>query len=312
MAKIFYRYNSDTCLYEPIFLTGKQTTHRALMFVGLCLALALSGLWYYNTHYPSLDEVKLQQENQKLKWQWEVYLDKINSLSDHLNSIEHTDDNQYRVLLNMSPLDPSIRTAGSGGHEPYVLAESDQLNEIKKAYDQLYRINNRLDVESQSLAELEEEITVKEKMTSTRPAMMPIDNRQLTRFNSIFGMRLHPIYRDWRNHNGLDLTAPQGTPVYATGDGIITTTEWRGGYGNAIFLNHGFGFETRYGHLSRFNSSSGQHVKRGDLIGFVGSTGASTTPHLHYEVLYQGKYVNPINFMYRDLKQKEYNKIIKR
>lgn len=311
MAKILYRYNAATCQYEPIFLTSGQNTRRAFTFIGFSLILAVAGLWYYNAHYPSLDEVKLQKENQKMKWEWEVYLDKINELSNNLNTLEANDDNQYRVLLSMTPLEQSIRTAGSGGHEPYTLEEKDQVYQIKSSYEQLYRILNRLDVESQSVAELEKEINKQEKKTSTRPAMMPIDNRQLTRFNSIFGLRLHPIYKEWRNHNGLDLTAPQGTPVYATGDGIITTTEWRGGYGNAIFLNHGFGFETRYGHLSRFNSSAGQHVKRGDLIGFVGSTGASTTPHLHYEVLYQGKYVNPVNFMYRDLKQKEYNKIIK-
>ena len=312
MAKILYRYNAETCQFEPTFLTSKQLANGALIFTALSLVLAVAGLWFYNANFPTLDEVKLKKENQKLKWDWKISLDKISTLSEHLNALEKSDDGQYRVLLDMSPLEPSIRAAGSGGHEPYVLAPKDQLTEIKTAYDLLYHINNRLEVESQSLGEIEGEIQTKEKMTSTRPAMMPIDNRQLTRFNSIFGLRLHPIYHEWKNHNGLDLTAPQGTPVYATGDGIVTWASWNGGYGNVIFLNHGFGFETRYGHLSRYNANNGQHVKRGDLIGFVGSTGASTTPHLHYEVLYQGKYVNPINFMYRDLKQKEYNKIIKR
>jgi murein DD-endopeptidase MepM/ murein hydrolase activator NlpD len=312
MARIQYRYNSETCLYEPIFLTAKQTTYRVLAFICACLMTALGGLVYYNMHYPSIDEVKLEKENQALKWQWEAYINKINTLSGQLTALEQTDDNHYRVLLDMSPLESSIRAAGSGGHEPYVLEERDQIREITTVYDLLYRVKNRLDVESQSLTALENEIGLKEKMTSTRPAMMPINNVQLTRFNSIFGLRLHPIYHDWRNHNGLDLTAPHGTPVYATGDGIVTAASWNGGYGNVIFLNHGFGFETRYGHLSRYNTSNGQHVKRGDLIGFVGNTGASTTPHLHYEVIYQGKYVNPVNFMYRDLKQKEYNKIIKR
>jgi murein DD-endopeptidase MepM/ murein hydrolase activator NlpD len=312
MARILYRYNSETCLYEPVFPTAKQTSLRVLLFIGICLVAAVAGLAYYNTHFPSIDEVTLQKENQALKWQWETYLNKINELSEQLANIEQTDDNHYRVLLDMTPLESTIRTAGSGGHEPYTLEAQDQLAEITSAYDLLYRIQNRLDVESQSLVALEREVGTKEKMTSTRPAMMPINNIQLTRFNSIFGMRLHPVYHDWRNHNGLDLTAPHGTPVYATGDGIVTWASWNGGYGNVIFLNHGFGFETRYGHLSKYNINNGQHVKRGDLIGFVGNTGVSTTPHLHYEVIYQGKYVNPINFMYRDLKQKEYNKIIKR
>jgi murein DD-endopeptidase MepM/ murein hydrolase activator NlpD len=312
MARILYRYNSETCLYEPVFPTAKQTSLRVLLFISISLVAAVAGLAYYNTHFPSIDEVTLQKENQALKWQWETYLNKITELSSQLTNIEQTDDNHYRVLLDMTPLEPSIRTAGSGGHEPYTLEAQDQIKEITSAYDLLYRIQNRLDIESQSLVALEREVGTKEKMTSTRPAMMPINNVQLTRFNSIFGMRLHPVYHDWRNHNGLDLTAPHGTPVYATGDGIVTWASWNGGYGNVIFLNHGFGFETRYGHLSKYNINNGQHVKRGDLIGFVGNTGVSTTPHLHYEVIYQGKYVNPINFMYRDLKQKEYNKIIKR
>jgi murein DD-endopeptidase MepM/ murein hydrolase activator NlpD len=312
MARILYRYNSETCLYEPVFLTAKQTAFRTLAFISACLVAAVGGIFYYNSHYPSIDEVKLQKENLALKWQWQSYISKINELSGQLKTIEQTDDNHYRVMLDMSPLEASIRTAGSGGHEPYALDAQDQIAEIISAYDLLYRVQNRLDVESQSLTALAKEIGTKEKMTSTRPALMPINNIQLTRFNSIFGMRLHPIHHDWRNHNGLDLTAPQGTPVYATGDGIVTWASWNGGYGNVIFLNHGFGFETRYGHLSRYNISNGQHVKRGDLIGFVGTTGTSTTPHLHYEVIYQGKYMNPINFMYRDLKQKEYNKIIER
>ena len=124
-------------------------------------------------------------------------------------------------------------------------------------------------------------------------------------------MRLHPVFGDWRSHNGLDLTANSGTPVYATGDGIVTVAKYRGGYGNVIFINHGYGFETRYAHLSKFKIAEGKKVKRGELIGLVGNTGTSTGSHLHYEILYKEKWINPIHFMYRDLRQSHFNEIIR-
>lgn len=312
MARMRYHYNPETCQYEPIIHTGRHFLNQTGRFILICLILAFGGLAYYLTHYPSLDENQLTRENHELKWQWGELQNEIRHVSNQLRVLEHDDDDHYRVLLAMNPLDPSMRLAGAGGHAPVLLPAEESVSEILGAYDSLFRLGNRIEVHEQSLKELEAEVAVKERQLSTRPAMQPIDNRQLTRFNSIFGMRLHPVYRDWRNHNGLDLTAPQGTPVYATGDGIVSLAAYNGGYGNVVYINHGFGFESRYGHLSKFNTQAGQQVKRGDLIGFVGSTGVSTTPHLHYEVLYHGKYVNPINFMYRDVKQEEYNKLIRK
>ena len=147
-------------------------------------------------------------------------------------------------------------------------------------------------------------------MWAARPAIQPVSNKTLTHLHSTFGERLHPLLGYVRDHKGLDFTADTGTPVYATGDGVIKTAYFSGSFGNVIFIDHSFGYETRYAHLSRFNVTRGQRIKRGDIIGFVGSTGLSGGPHLHYEVLYKGLQINPINFFQRDLSNKEYEKLV--
>jgi murein DD-endopeptidase MepM/ murein hydrolase activator NlpD len=311
MPKIRYRYNPETCAYEPIFSNGKKLAKKSGVFVGIAVAMALVSLAWYNRNFQSWDEKILLQKNAVIRADWEILQERVNIASARLAHIESNDDENYRLLLDMPRLDNSIRNGGSGGHEHYFLTTNEKkLGLIGEAYKQLAKINNRLAVEQQSLQDIEKEIQLKEEMEVTRPAMQPIDNRQLTRLNSIFGLRMHPILNYIRPHNGLDLTAPYGTPVYASGNGYVTNAQLRGGYGNVIFVNHGFGFETRYAHLSKYNVIEGQRVKRGDLIGFVGSTGLATTSHLHYEVLYNGKFINPLKFLYSDMKQEEYNKLL--
>lgn len=309
MSRIKYRYNPETCTYEPIIYSGSDWTKRILIFSAIALFLSVCGVIWYNQKYPSIDEQRLAQQNEILLAQWDVLHDKINSISNQLTELEVNDDNNYRTVLDLPKLDSSIRFGGTGGHE-LILTQHEELPIITNSYDKMRRIKNRLHIEKQSLDEIEKTISYKEQMMVTRPAMMPINNEQLTRFNTIYGMRMHPILGDWRLHKGLDLTAPTGTPVYASGNGIVTYASWLGGLGNAIIVNHGFGFVSRYGHLSKFNVINGQRVKRGELIGFVGNTGLSTNSHLHYEILYRNQHVNPINFMYRDLRQEEYEKLI--
>jgi murein DD-endopeptidase MepM/ murein hydrolase activator NlpD len=312
MAQIFYRYNSETCKYEPITYSGKQVFHHTIKFLSGAIALALFGFGYTYFKYPSLDEISLKKENEKLKLEWELIQNKVNATSASLAHLENEDDNYYRVVLDLQKLDKTIREGGAGGSQKYELPQSESVQEIATAYQHLNKIHSRLEVETQSLMEIDNRVTRFEDMMVTRPAMQPIDNRQLIRFNPIFGMRLHPIHHVWRNHNGLDLTADMGTPVYATGDGVVIEAKYNGGYGNVIFLSHGYGFESRYAHLSGFNVTVGQKVKRGEKIGYVGSTGLSTNPHLHYEVLYNNEWINPIYFLHRDLDQSEYNKLIQK
>lgn len=304
-----FTYNEESCRYEPIVVSPKKFFGQAMKFFGSSLLIGIGFLIYYNTRFDLVDERILKEENTALKTEWLALNNQLNRTSTELAKIEDTDDHNFRTILEMEPLPQSMREAGTGGREKESTKISQPL--ISKSLALAEKISNRLMVEEQSMEELTKKLESKSKEWAARPAMQPIDNRDLTRFNPIFGLRLHPIYNDWRNHNGLDLTAPYGTPVYASADGYVTLARFGGGYGNVIFLNHGYGFETRYAHLSRYNVTVGQFIKRGELIGYVGSTGTSTNAHLHYEVLYHNQFINPISFLYRDLPQKEYDKLLK-
>ena len=167
-----------------------------------------------------------------------------------------------------------------------------------------------MQVELQSYDEIARMFEAKSQMWAARPAIQPVSNKTLTHLHATFGERFHPVLGYVRDHKGLDFTADVGTPVYATGDGVVKIAYFSATFGNVVFLDHNFGYETRYAHLSKFNVKKGQKVKRGDIIGFVGDTGLSKGPHLHYEVLYKGLQINPINFFQRDLSNKEYEKLV--
>ncbi len=308
MAKIRYTYNAETCKYEPIIVSPKTAGRKILSFLSISFVIGLIGLLYFNSRFPHLDETIQTTENQKLKTEWQVLLKQLDRTSEQLSKLEQNDDHNYRVILDLDPLDITQREAGVGGREK----ESSFIGNyfIRTAYEQAEKIKNRLDIEAQSMKQLKEELERKEKMWASRPAIQPIDNKQLTRLHTIFGLRLHPKYGDVRPHNGLDFTAPTGTPVYASGDGKVHMAYFSTSYGNVIYINHGFQFETRYAHLNRYIVKNGEEIKRGQIIGYVGDTGTSVGPHLHYEVLYKGSPVNPINFFQRDLNNKEYEKLI--
>ena len=272
---------------------------------------AVSVLTILLVYFPDKLNSRIVVENQAHKTEWAELSAQLQAMQQELNRLEKQDDQHFRVALNMEKLGPDIRKAGIGGHQEFNLGESENIPGIYQAFRTLTNLKSRTRLQNESFREISRSVSATEEMLASRPAIQPIDNRQLTRFHPLFGMRQHPVYGDWRLHNGLDLTAATGTPVYSTGDGIVTSAEYRGGYGNAIFINHGYGFETRYAHLSGFKVTAGQKVKRGELIGLVGSTGTSTGSHLHYEVLFREKWINPIHFMYRDLKQSAYNEIIR-
>jgi murein DD-endopeptidase MepM/ murein hydrolase activator NlpD len=169
---------------------------------------------------------------------------------------------------------------------------------------------NRLDIEIQSFEQLAKELAVKERMWASRPAIQPISNADLTYLHTTYGMRQHPILGYWRPHRGLDFTAPKGSPIYATGDGVIGEAHYSTTFGNVVYIDHNFGFETRYAHMTEYIVKKGEHVKRGQIIGYVGNSGLSVATHLHYEVLFKGEQINPINFFQRDLNNKEYERLV--
>ncbi|HPW62003.1 MAG TPA: M23 family metallopeptidase [Cyclobacteriaceae bacterium] len=308
MAKVRYIYNNETCKYEPVVISPKVAGRKLLVFLGISLLLGMAGLIYFNYRFPLVDETLQAEKNLKLKTEWKVLYKQLERTSTQLSALEHNDDKNYRVILDLEPLDESQREAGVGGREkesqsiPYPL--------IRTAYEQAEKIKNRLDIEEQSLQQLMNELTRKEKMWASRPAIQPVSNKDLTHLHTIFGLRMHPLLGYSRPHNGLDFTAPVGSPIYATGDGRVSAAQHSVSYGNVVYIDHGYQFETRYAHMTQYIVRQGEHVKRGQVIGYVGNTGLSVAAHLHYEVLYKNNPINPINFFQRDLNNKEYEKLI--
>jgi len=310
MAKIKYRYNPETCKYEPWYLKGKQLRTRVLSFIGVSFGIAVAGYIGYFMNYGSLQEIVLSKKNQTLKAEWQILEEQITHSYGELHDLTEKDDNNYRVILDSSPLQPSIREAGIGGSEKLDDAALKQYPTIRNNYIALQNLEHRVEVELQSFEELNRMLKERTAMWASRPAIQPISNKQLDQLHLTYGTRFHPIFHRYLQHKGLDFAAPRGTPVYATGDGKIAMAYFSGSYGNVIYLNHGYDYETRYAHLSAFAIKEGDHVKRGQVIGYVGNTGNSVASHLHYEVLYKGDHVNPINFFQRDLSNKEYEKLL--
>jgi len=303
-----YSYNPKTCRYEPLVVSPRLFFKKTLRFLGISFLIGAGGLAYFNYRYPFVDESNLIKENAKLKAEWQVINSQLKETSRQLASLEDNDDNNFRVILGMEPLSTEQREAGVGGREK--ASAEIQYPLIREAVDFSEKIKNRLTVENHSMSELKDQLIDNEKEWAARPAIQPISNKQLQQLYLIFGERFHPLLGYSRPHNGLDFASDYNTPIYATGDGVVVHTSGGTTYGNVVFVNHGYGFETRYAHMTKYIVYAGQKVKRGQILGYVGNTGLSFGPHLHYEVLYQGKFVNPISFFQRDLNNAEYEKLI--
>lgn len=307
----YYIYDPETCSYKPVRKPLRAWVRDGIKLTAAAWLLGTLALVGFRMWYPSMEEIELSRRNRALLHEWSGLDSAAADVSRHLNEIEQEDDRHYRVILNMEKMPQEIRRGGSGGQvDPaYTALESNPAT--RNTLKSIKQLQSRLHMQQESFRQIDKQISKTEGMLESRPALQPLDSRHMIRFHPVYGMRLHPIFREWRFHHGLDLTAATGTPVYATGDGVVTNASMRGGYGNVIFLHHGYGFETRYAHLSRFKVAEGQKVKRGEVIGYVGNTGTSTTAHLHYEVLYEGEWINPIHFMYRDLSQASFNEIVR-
>ncbi|NOY37186.1 MAG: M23 family metallopeptidase [Chlorobi bacterium] len=312
MPKARYRFNPDTLQYDRIELSLKKKIVRFLSYFSASIILGAIYMLMFTFFFDSPEERKLKREVSELRSQYELMNKQLDKVSTVLEDLEQRDDNLYRTIFEAEPISKSIRKAGFGGVNRYTELEgydnSDIVIQTARKLDQLTR---EIYIQSKSYDELIKLATNKEKMLASIPAIQPISNKDLRRTASGWGWRIHPIYKIRKFHYGMDFTAPRGTPVYATGDGVVKTIRRsRRGYGNQILIDHGFGYVTQYAHLNAFNVKKGQHVHRGDVIGFVGSTGLSTAPHLHYGVLYNGKYINPINYYFNDLTADEYEKMV--
>ena len=234
-------------------------------------------------------------------------------LDEVLADLQERDDNIYRVIFEADPIPNSIREAGFGGANRYKNLEGYGNSElVSQTAEKLDVVTKQLYVQSRSFDDVIEMARNKSEMLAHIPAIQPVANKDLKRIASGFGYRIHPIYKVPKMHAGIDFTAATGTPIYATGDGKVLRRPKRGGsgYGKYVVIDHGYGYESLYAHMSVVNVRPGQAVKRGEIIGRVGNTGLSTAPHLHYEVHRNGKKINPINFFFNDLSPEEYEEII--
>jgi hypothetical protein len=305
-----YRYNPQSLTFEPIRFTAKRFFKKLGIFLSIALVISLAGSFWYIDHFAPLEEQYLAARNKSLKAKWALLELQISNAYSRLHDLVERDDKNYRVILDLNPLSPEEREAGVGGAEPIYEDNVHEYPFIKSAYERIEKLKHQLNVETQSYLQLTKITNAKLNMWASRPAIQPVSNKDLSRLHTTYGARFHPIFNEVRDHKGLDFTAPKGTPVYATGDGRVSMAYYSSSYGNVVYLDHGYDYETRYAHLSSFKVRQGQYVKRGEVIGYVGNTGISAAPHLHYEVLRQGNQINPLNFFQRDLSNKEYERLI--
>ncbi len=311
MAKYKFQFDPETLLFTKVKLTKKERIYKILprfaysIMVGVMFFLSIS--MFLKSPVERVEDEKRERVLLSLE-----YLNhQMNKTVSALEEIQKRDDNIYRRIFQAKPIPESVRKAGFGGVNRYKKYEGSAYSgRIINTARKIDILSKQMVVQSKSLDEIVELVKNKEKMTSCIPAIQPIAIKDLTRFGSPFGRRFHPILKYYRMHNGVDLTAVRGTKIYASGDGFVYRADWGGGYGNCVRINHGYGYETRYAHMSKILVKAGDYVKRGDVIGEVGSSGLSTSPHLHYEVLINGKYVNPVNFYYDDLTEEQYEKMI--
>jgi|SRR5690625_3139715 len=315
MAKVKYYYDSETLSYRKI--KRKKGQWFVYILLGI-LATFLAGfiLLLFFLNLPQIQtpkEKSLARELDNLKLQYRVLNKKMKQSQEVLAGIEERDNNIYRVYFESNPIPDAQRQAGFGGVNRYKDLEgydnSDLIIETHKRMDILQK---RLVVESKSLDEIAELAANKEKLLAAMPAIQPVENKDLRRISSGYGVRYHPILKMSRMHNGIDFSANNGANIYATADGVVSKASNQRGYGKIVTIDHGFGFETRYAHMSKMNVRRGQKVTRGQVIGQVGNTGLSTAPHVHYEIRKNGRTVNPINYFHGDLSAEEYNILLER
>jgi murein DD-endopeptidase MepM/ murein hydrolase activator NlpD len=311
MRKEYYIYNPETNNYERVTSTPRQRRLgilQRIFYAAGILVILFGGLyWFMGT--PS--ENALRIENSELEARYEVLSHQLDEALGVLEDLQQRDDNLYRVILQTDPISPYIRKSGNGNINRYEhledMANADMIIENSQKIDYLKR---QLYIQSKSYDEIIALCKQNDERLQCIPAIQPVANKDLKYTASGYGRRIDPIYKTVKFHHGMDFSANTGTPVYATGNGTVTMANRQSGYGLTIEIDHGFDYKTLYAHLSKILVKRGQKVKRGEIIGLVGSTGKSTGPHLHYEVVNKGRKVNPVNYYFMDLTEEEYDQMI--
>lgn len=313
MKKIKYYYNTNTLRYEKLETPLRIKILRIFGFLAAAFVTAMFISFIAFRFVGSPNEKLLGIQNEQLKDKFRDLNETVKTLEGQMSELEKRDNTVYRAIFEANPIPDSARAKE--------LEEKIELSTIENMGDKellvsiintLNNLSSRIKVEKASYTEIDKLVNNKELLLSHTPAIQPVSNKDLSRLASGFGRRIDPIYKTVKMHAGLDFAAPQGTPIYATADGTVTTAgNTNNGYGNHVVINHGYGYETLFGHMVRVKARVGQAVKRGEVIGWVGSTGKSTGPHCHYEVHKNGQKVNPVYFFYNDLSPDQFDRLLK-
>ncbi len=311
MSKVKYYYDTETLSYRKIEAKKGKTFGLVMLYI-VSVLFSASAIFLVYLNIPDLETPKektYKRELQQMQLQYALLNRKMDDVVNVVESLEERDDKIYRVYFEANPISTEQRTAGFGGVNRYKDLEGfDNSKLIINTSKRLDELTKRVVVHSKSLDEITSLAENKEALLASIPAIQPVKNEDLNRMASGFGMRMDPIYKIRKMHSGMDFSAPIGTEVFATGEAVVKDIRRnKGGYGNLIILDHGFGIETYYAHLSDFNVRKNQKVTRGEVIGYIGNTGKSSGPHLHYEVRRNGRPVNPINYYYNDLTGEDYS-----
>jgi murein DD-endopeptidase MepM/ murein hydrolase activator NlpD len=313
MKKIKYFYNTHTLRYEKLITPLRV---KLLRFFGFLATVAVSAAIIVAIAFRYIDSPKekiLQQQNNDMRDDYTVLNKQVQQLQQQMAELENRDNNVYRSIFEAEPIHDSARLKEVEKNKEVKLVQSLSEDELVKSITlQLNKLTELMSYQQKSYTDIEGLVKNKEKLLAAIPAIQPVSNKDLTRIASGFGYRIDPVYKVTKLHAGLDFAAPIGTPIYATADGTVTEADFNeGGYGNHVVINHGYGYETLYGHMVRFKTRVGKKVKRGEVIGYVGSTGKSTGPHCHYEVHKNGTPVDPVYFFYNDLTPEQYDRLLK-
>jgi murein DD-endopeptidase MepM/ murein hydrolase activator NlpD len=307
-----YFYNTHTHRFEKLIVPVRTRVLRLLGFLSASTVTALIMLALAYRFIQSPSEKRTRQEMQHLTEQYDILRENIRSIDESVTSLEERDNNIYRTIFEAAPLPDSVREGRSYSKElkQYAYTSNEEL--IRRMQDEVKALAHRIEVQRRSYDTLDRLVKAKEEMLASIPAIQPISNKELSRIASGFGYRIDPIYKTPKMHTGLDFAAAIGTPIYATANGRVATTAFdEGSYGNHVIISHGYGYQTLYGHMVRIKVKPGEVVKRGQVIGWVGSTGKSTGPHCHYEVIRNSAKTDPVHYFFNDLSATDYERMVR-
>jgi murein DD-endopeptidase MepM/ murein hydrolase activator NlpD len=314
MARQKFKFNPTTLNFEKISYEFRDYLLSALKYLFAGLVIGAIGVVLYASFFKDPATAQLEREVKFLKKQIKDFNYQLDTLEQFAGDLQDKDDNVYRSIFGSEPYPEHLRIGGVGGRDRYRdmrgFSNSEELIETRRRIEALQR---GMVAQSKSFEEVFELAKAQDQMLMSMPAIQPVSNKDLKRIASGFGVRVHPIYRIAKMHTGLDFTADVGTEIYATGNGVVSLVENKfSGYGYHVMINHGYGYETLYGHMSKILVRPGEHVTRGQVIGYVGNTGTSTGPHLHYEVVKNGEKVDPAFYFYSDITPEQYEDLLQR